>query len=366
MNTKPAIEDVVSQLFEELKYREEDKNSLRNTSIINDLFNDIETQPELKNRIKEAYQRGELVLVLGAGVSKSCEIPAWDQLINLLLARTFDKTSDSALDYTSIFNSIYKPNSLIAARYVKNWLANSEMFLSEVRELLYRKVKMSPLIYKLGELCANPKEKFKIDSVITYNYDNLLEKAIFEISNGKFRFNSVFASGNQEQKTGLNIYHPHGFLPSDGNITNENEIVLGDDTYHEQYQNKENWQNCIQTDKFKNKTCLFIGVSLTDPNMRRLLDIAQKENPNSNKHFIIKKRFDYDEALLKIMTFQTDKSKDTMQKIICFFDSNQPSNLKKQINLFEERDALSLGVKTYWVNGHEAIPYILDQITKIN
>lgn len=75
----------------------------------------------------------------------------------------------------------------------------------------------------------------------------------------------------------LKIYHVHGFLPQDGDIGAGNKITLGEFVYHEQYNNIYSWNNIVQINKFRDNTCLFIGTSLTDPTIRRLLDIAKSQ-----------------------------------------------------------------------------------------
>lgn len=51
------------------------------------------------------------------------------------------------------------------------------------------------------------------------------------------------------------------------------------------------WSNLIQLNYLRENTCLFIGLSLTDPNLRRLLDIASRKHDNDvPKHYAILKR----------------------------------------------------------------------------
>ena len=56
------------------------------------------------------------------------------------------------------------------------------------------------------------------------------------------------------------------------------------------YNDVYNWSNIKQINALREKNCLFIGCSLSDPNMRRLLDIAYDKS--EAKHYAILKKED--------------------------------------------------------------------------
>jgi len=96
----------------------------------------------------------------------------------------------------------------------------------------------------------------------------------------------------------IGIYHVHGFLPRKDEIKTDNKITLSEDIYHAQYNDIYSWQNLVQLDKYQNCVCLFIGISLTDPNLRRLLDIAKNQRVDKSiVHYNIRKN--YDSSVLK-------------------------------------------------------------------
>jgi SIR2-like domain len=52
------------------------------------------------------------------------------------------------------------------------------------------------------------------------------------------------------------------------------------------YANPYSWANLVQMSLLLSQSCLFVGVSLTDPNIRRLLD-ACVALPIAHKHYAI-------------------------------------------------------------------------------
>ena len=54
-----------------------------------------------------------------------------------------------------------------------------------------------------------------------------------------------------------------------------------------------NWANITQLNYMINNTCVFIGLSMTDPNMRRLLEIAAQKRTDIKdtcRHYAIMPR----------------------------------------------------------------------------
>lgn len=124
-------------------------------------------------------------------------------------------------------------------------------------------------------------------AVITYNYDDYLECALKRLNHSYF---NAFQQKRVWENDALPIYHVHGYIPGPDQIYNSelNKIVLSYDEYFGNMLNPYSWQTSTQLYYLMNYTCLFIGTSLTDLNMLRLLSFAKQYAP-SNKHFIIRK-----------------------------------------------------------------------------
>lgn len=114
------------------------------------------------------------------------------------------------------------------------------------------------------------------------------------------------------------------------------EVVFSEDAYHSQFIEPFSWSNLIQLNKLSQNTCLFIGLSLTDPNLRRLLDVAIRKNPEKSlNHYFIKKTP---------------------------FDSKTGDKMDKLALLLEEQDANGLGLSMIWVDDYSEVPKILKKI----
>lgn len=328
------------------------------------LFNNLpstrkSTSETAIKHLKEAYHSGNLNFVLGAGISSEFGIPTWENLLQRLLMTTIEQEAEKAVVLSKFFSKIFSPSPLIAGRYLEESFKDDKIknkFEKQVREALYEtfdKNATSLIIDEIVKFCLAPGNSPNLDGIITYNYDDIIETKLKE-KNLDMPFESVFGQAINPDNNVLKIYHVHGFLPRNGNIGNDNKITLGEFVYHEQYSNTYSWNNIVQINKFRDKTCLFIGTSLTDPNIRRLLDIAKSQKKSTKFHYIFKKK--------------TDKSwlKSSINKLISenpeLRDDKNNNNLKidetidfliELKNRFEEKDSESLGVKTVWIDDYD-------------
>ena len=108
----------------------------------------------------------------------------------------------------------------------------------------------------------------KVNQVVTFNYDDLVETALI---NHGIDVHSVFDrthfSGNE-----FPVYHVHGMIPQFRQI--DSTPVLSEKEYHTLYKESFHWSNVVQLQALSSTTCFFIGLSMNDPNLRRLLDIS--------------------------------------------------------------------------------------------
>ncbi|WP_303917484.1 SIR2 family protein [Draconibacterium sediminis] len=325
----------------------------------------ISKQQALRN-INEAYQKEKLVLVLGAGVSIEFGVPSWNGLLQNLMVHTIEKEHKVSSVLSQLFNEIFTPNPLIAGRYLQDYFEkNNSSFESMVRDVMYSKInkdKQSNLLEEIVRVCVAPGKSPNLDSIITYNFDDILEYKL-EKTGMDIPFRPIYGIGMEIKNDELPIFHVHGYLPEKKKLNNSNKITFGENNYHQQYSDIYSWNNIVQINKFRENTCLFIGSSLTDPNIRRLLDIALKQKGNKRKHhYIFKKRID--------MPFLKEKLAKTLNsRTILNNKNNAGLNFDETLELlkdiyerFEENDSASFGVQTIWVEDWEELPKILKKM----
>jgi hypothetical protein len=287
-------------------------------------------------RLREALRHGRLTLVCGAGVSVQAGIPAWGDLLIRLLERMMDRIAKThALQIDAMaaaeFQRRYGASSLILGKYLRNNLGRD--FQRELRDALYASPSLtSPLIDSIVRLSRPQRDGRPLDSIITFNFDSLLEENLDarQIAN-----RAIFSEAITHDPNELPIYHVHGYLPRAGDIPEHSHLVFSEDAYHSQFIDPFSWSNLIQLNKLTQNTCLLVGISLTDPNMRRLLDVAWRKCPDKRiSHCIVKKT-------------PRLSSGDILDRVA---------------ELLEEQDANALGLNVLWIEDFAEISRILDEI----
>lgn len=301
-------------------------------------------------QLKSQYKKDNIVLFVGAGASYEANIPTWNTLISELYVSLIDKQLNihqieiNDEDKEKIKESVVNQNGnspLIQTGFLKNFF--KENFDESVREILYKNVvETSGLLEEIGQLCIPNRGKLGIRAIIDYNFDDLIERNLKRL---RVKHQSIYAEAMHPDLDALGVYHVHGFLPQDKEDYNDlgnTLLVFSEDGYHKLMLDPYNWANISQLNFMVNNTCLFIGLSMTDPNMRRLLEIATQKEYDDDlcQHYVIMRRF-------KLKNSEKSKS------------INRFENVNE---LLQEDFFKSLGVNVIWVNDYDEIPNLLKQI----
>lgn len=310
------------------------------------------------NELKKIYSRDELVLFLGAGVSKEAGIGDWNDLMSdLLILMIMKELDEKNINITSeekefIIEKMKETNNkspLLQSALIKSALGDS--FEENLAQLLYKNINSynenSHLLNSISKLCLARKSGAGIKAIVTYNFDDLLED---NFNKHGVQYHSLYSELDYTTSDKLGIYHVHGFLPRNPNKyeqLSEGLLVFSEDRYHSLYNDPYSWANITQLNFLRENTTLMIGLSLTDPNLRRLLSISNRKN-KIRKHYAIMRKKDF-----KISMEGTNINKDILKSF---------NNINNELHetAFEQ-----LGINIIWVESHDEIPDIIDSIRNI-
>jgi hypothetical protein len=266
-------------------------------------------------RLLHVLKTEPVVLILGAGVSASSGLPTWNELMSKICQIFFYHwqfqinhgwttvvrpprklsiafTEPEGDNILALGADFARDNPVLAAQQIKNCIRDLD-WIWLVRKCLYgefdsKETHHSLLIDRLNALHAAG----CVQAIVNYNYDSVFEDFL---SAQSVRYKVLYDSQQQGRPGFLPIYHVHGYLKRGGGP--KTTIVLAEDDYHQQLDLPYSWANLLQSSFLIGSTCLFVGTSLTDPNLRRLLRSA----------FAVGRRFHY--ALLPA---NLDSPKDNM------------------------------------------------------
>ena len=288
------------------------KESLSSTEELN--TSKYKALENIKDRAKRDLFSKRVTLFLGAGVSASAGIPSWNTLIEQLCVKNNIDKIDSDVE-----------NIVKGRRIVLCYGDNIDDLRRDIKQILYHNCQStSSLLQSISKII----DETDVESVITYNYDDLLE--IVAEKNNKKKCCSIYKNSRTLDKDFIPVYHVHGYIPKEINDEHiETEIILGEKEYHNIYVDSFNWGNVEQLHALTRNTCFFIGMSMCDPNIRRLLDISISGDVDitDRPHYVFLRKIDYD------------------------------------VN-FTERIMHSFGVNCIWYNQHDELPIILKKLLK--
>ncbi|OJX55576.1 SIR2 family protein [Flavobacterium sp. 38-13] len=319
--------------------------------------------------LKESYERSQFSMFLGAGVSSSAGMPDWNTLLNSLFVSYLtqelnQQTNISDEDIKQIverLNTIDEPSALMAARYLRKGLSKqtSEMkdFTKAITENLYKlrdttKKLDSDLITAISSLCMPRRTGAKVKTLITYNFDDLLER---QLASKSIQHHSIYTENEAFDPDELPIYHVHGFLPEDIEKyegLEKSTLVFSEEGYHQIYTDAYHWSNLVQLANLRDNNCLMIGLSMADPNLRRLLDISAR-NIDRPKHYAFMKRLSVENFAYSEFNGARNKQINNVEGAEEFLNRHHKLN---------EEIMKELGVSIIWYASYNEITEILNKI----
>ncbi len=236
-------------------------------------------------KLRKELSEGQNTLFVGAGLSSSLNVPDWSKLLKLVLGQIRKDNPDYPT--YRLIKKESKDSNLLVARFIKDiTIRNKKSLITSIRSNLYKKVRPdSDMVDAVIDLL----KLNRIGEVITYNYDTLLEQ---HMSDEEIN-NTPIDGHNKRVKNAIPVMHVHGVIHPNDTSFDEN-VVLSEDEYHLLYRDSYHWANVAQLYALTHTTCIFVGLSMTDPSLRRLLDIAYQQGSGDVDHyaFLIRNEFD--------------------------------------------------------------------------
>lgn len=332
--------------------------------------------------LNKAWEEKRLVLFLGAGVSIPYGIPSWKDLVLELL---FEQVQHSRRlkkmlphyrrAVASWMTDYFGYSPLVLARMVerdakkrarKNATKKSdnEIFLEQLRTQLYAQCRRPKgkrtTLQAIAELIK--RSDGNVRGVVSFNFDGLLEE---ELAKRKVPTISVF-DGSRQYSRDFRIIHPHGFVPRQGTIERAH-LVFTEDDYHKLTESVFHWGLSEIVGELRHSTVLFIGLSMSDPSLRRLLDATR--NSDIPPHWQLQLRHQVRPREEREAKKDVAKRASEWGKILGNNERKDPPELAAALNdaLHQadtyDRDLFqSMGVKTIWLESFDDIPALLKKI----
>jgi hypothetical protein len=209
-------------------------------------------------------RRGELVLFLGAGVSSASKLPTWEKLVERCEVEV-GLPSPKSRSTAELMDAMEQVNDKVD---------DAAKFRELVRRNLYPDVMLSAgtypdsilqqeLLIALGALVM-PSRRGAVRDVITLNFDDLLEwyLRLHGFTTQSVPDFPVYLRSDID----VVVYHPHGFLPLDGDPTDW--LVLTHQEFIKRIAKTDGqpWRE-LMVNTFLTKRVLAIGTSMNDLDM---------------------------------------------------------------------------------------------------
>lgn len=365
---------------------------------------------EARDALRRAFKDQQLTLYLGAGVSIASALPTWDKLV---LSVYFAAVSEAKLGNWRPFpNYLYaiadwylrevQEPLEVTARKLRGLYPDDEagdtQFLCAIRDGLYRiegatlqeseppEIWQNETLQAVARICnAKAGRRYGVRSVVTYNYDDLLERALEGQRRAAPVYSRVSPPANQ-----LPIFHVHGYIPfPHGEELVPSGVVFTEEEYNAAASDPYSWSNLVQLREMSSSVGLMVGLSLADRNIRRLLD-ALALSPVQARIYAVLKR----PRKLKPDQTQVDGIDEAARKLLKKYKeagikSRAMSTKKKGYERMSEKNEdqynreirgilnavedlaveqetnvmRTLGIIPIWYDNHADIPDILKEIT---
>ena len=255
--------------------------------------------------LQRDYHSRDVCLFVGAGISRGCGLPDWEELASGVVdlfprkpgpplgarARAVRQGLPAPVDPNANMylkgEALKKLDPLLSMRYARSD-PDYDLRSLVARRLYLNSIELSDAVLEIPLL-------EQVRRICCYNYDDVLDRAFAEREKA---YQPVFEGSRMELESEKTlVFYPHGFLPDPTRQSHAatDTIVLSEDDYFNLYRDPYAWANIVQLTLLLNYAGLFIGCSLRDPNLRRLLGIV-KALRSDHRHYAVFPDFLDDDA----------------------------------------------------------------------
>lgn len=211
-------------------------------------------------------RKGELALLLGAGVSQSVGFPNWRGLLKESLLRVPEVPSrDVEKLSTEELGDCFEE--------LRTKLKTDAAFNELIRNVLYKNWQpgighwANDLLIAIGTLII-PGRRGHVDTVLTLNFDDVLEQYL-----RVYGFVAQSSSEFPVIRSGADVivYHSHGFLPYGTGCIDHEKLILDSLSYDQDMGNSNSLKRRMMESVIYQKIIVGIGVSGADPYSRAVI-----------------------------------------------------------------------------------------------
>jgi SIR2-like domain len=320
----------------------------------------MKVEPDNWERLNADYKRSGIALALGAGVSADCNLPNWRELLERIAIRCYGDTGKQLFE--EMINDGY---SLPAIASILEMDSPAECdFTDVIRDALYQEfyrkagttfnatkfvrfVKAkNRTLNAVAALCAVKQESGfyaanpRIHAIVNSNFDSILH----EYAKARFKTNilrTVERPSARPIPGRINIYHVHGFCQFRKDQPWVEEAapdirMLTEQDYFDFFNRPNSFFNCTLLSSLTQYISLFIGTSLKDENVRRLLHYSRQEM-----------RASYEKG---------GATRDEVERKSIRHYAIQQHTGSDSLDKMTETSLLRLGVRVLWINDFDEIP----------
>jgi hypothetical protein len=245
--------------------------------------------------MRKQIEREKFGLILGAGISRSFNMPTWKELLDLLARHDkvrgakVDRPNETPTSRAEILYRLFseqRRNALSHAGLNEHGLERrikGEWF-EIIRSILYAKLPdRDDLDRSHGYLGEFLDIISRSPLTVNYNFDSCIEMMLSarqKRNKDPNRLYETIYDGSLpfRSKTGI-IYHPNGFLPDNVLEGFSDELVFSEKSFGDQLLESMAGRYYSLAHHLSKNTCLFIGLSFDDENLRHLLRRSATTNP---------------------------------------------------------------------------------------